>query len=92
MKYRMFSIMKIDLPNNGNDYMIFESIKSAPAKVIHVFDLANVSTSDSPFDLSFNSNNEFKIGWSIETDMRIADISVSRIHSFVRVCGNELIL
>jgi hypothetical protein len=62
MKYRMFSIMKIDLPNNGNDYMIFESIKSAPAKVIHVFDLANVSSSDSPFDLSFNSNNEFRVG------------------------------
>ena len=40
MKYKMFSIMKIDLPNNENDYMIFESIKSAPAKVIHVFDLS----------------------------------------------------
>lgn len=40
MKYRMFQIMKIDLPNDGNEYMIFESIKSAPAKVIHVFDLS----------------------------------------------------
>ena len=40
MKYQMFQIMKIDLPNNGNDYMIFESIKSAPAKVIHVFDIS----------------------------------------------------
>ena len=24
--------------------------------------------------------------------MRIADISVSRVHSYIRVCGNELIL
>ena len=24
--------------------------------------------------------------------MRIADISVSRVHSFIRVCGDELIL
>ena len=40
MKYRMFSIMKIELPNNENDYMIFESIKTQPAKVVHVFDLS----------------------------------------------------
>lgn len=39
MKYQMFQIMKCDLPNNENDYMILESIKSAPAKVVHVFDL-----------------------------------------------------
>ena len=62
MKYRMFSIMKIELPNDGNDYMILESIKSSPAKVIHVFDLANISSSDSPFDLSFDLNNEFRVG------------------------------
>jgi len=24
--------------------------------------------------------------------MRIADISVSRVHSFIRICGNELII
>ena len=88
----MFSIMKIDLPEDQKDYMILESIKSAPAKVIHVFNLKNITSSDSPFDLSFDKNNEFKIGRSVETDMRIADISVSRIHSFIRVCGNELIL
>jgi hypothetical protein len=39
MKYMMFQIMKFDLPNEGDNYMIFESIKSAPAKVVHVFDL-----------------------------------------------------
>jgi len=39
MKYSMFKIMKFDVPANENNYMILESIKSAPAKVIHVFDL-----------------------------------------------------
>ena len=39
MKYSMFKIMKFDVPANNNNYMILESIKSAPAKVIHVFDL-----------------------------------------------------
>ena len=46
----MFSIMKIDLPNNEDDYMIFESIKSAPAKVIHVFDLSQCDNRSSHND------------------------------------------
>jgi hypothetical protein len=33
--------MKFDIPNNKNEYMILESIKSAPAKVIHIFDFSN---------------------------------------------------
>lgn len=45
--------MKFDLPNNGNDYMILESIKSAPAKVIHVFDLKDVNEKNSPLDEEF---------------------------------------
>ena len=85
----MFSIMKIDLPRSG-EYLIFESIKSAPAKVIHVFDLKNClheSTNERR-----EQANEFKVGRSVDTDMRIADISVSRIHSFISIVGNELIL
>ena len=31
--------MKFDVPNNNQNFMILESIKSAPAKVIHVFNL-----------------------------------------------------
>ena len=41
MKYSMFKIMKFDVPESNNNFMILESIKSAPAKVIHVFDLNN---------------------------------------------------
>jgi len=91
MKYRMFQIMKIDLPNDGDDYMIFESIKSAPAKVIHVFDLSKC-TSDINEDEECPKHNEFRVGRSVDTDMRIADISVSRVHSFIRIVGNQVIL
>lgn len=90
MKYRMFQIMKIDLPNDGQDYMIFESIKSAPAKVIHVFDLSKCKPNASLEEPV--KENEFRVGRSVETDMRIADISVSRVHSFIRIVGNQLVL
>ena len=56
--------------NRGSDYMIMESINSMPAKVVHVFDLR--------FD-------EFKVGRSVDADMKIADISVSRTHSFFKI-------
>ena len=92
MKYQMFQIMKFDLPNNGNDYMILESIKSAPAKVIHVFDLKDINDRNSQFDEEFLPANEFKVGRSVDTDMKIADISVSRVHSFIRIAGKEIIL
>lgn len=50
--------------------MIMESINSMPAKVVHVFDLRY---------------DEFKVGRSVDTDMKIADISVSRTHSFFKI-------
>ena len=90
MKYRMFSIMKIELPIS-NDYLIFESIRSAPAKVIHVFDLADCNDKTAIEEESKGANC-FKVGRSVDTDMRIADISVSRVHSFIRIIGKELIL
>ncbi len=55
--------------------MIMESINSMPAKVVHVFDLRY---------------DHFKVGRSIETDMKIADISVSRTHSFFKIKDGAL--
>jgi len=75
MRSALYTIMEFDTP--ANNYMILESIKSAPAKVVHVF------------DLSFDS---FKVGRSIETDMKIADISVSRTHSYLYVKNGKLIV
>ena len=76
MRSSMFAIMEFEKPDNN--YMILESIKSAPAKVVHVFDLQNYS--------------EFKVGRSVETDMKIADISVSRTHSFFKVVDNKIVV
>lgn len=78
MRSTLFGIMQFDLPNKqgafkygrGDNYMILESINSMPAKVVHVFDLRYDS---------------FRVGRSIETDMKIADISVSRTHSFFKL-------
>ena len=74
MRSSMFAIMQFDKPDKN--YMILESIKSAPAKVVHVFDLRF---------------NDFKVGRSVETDMKIADISVSRTHSFFRIINNRIV-
>lgn len=73
LRSSLFSIMQFDKPEKN--YMILESIKSAPAKVVHVFDLRYDS---------------FAIGRSIETDMKIADISVSRTHSFVKIINGKI--
>lgn len=66
--------MTFDRPDD--EYLIMESVRSAPAKVVHVFFL--------------DKSNEFKIGRSVDTDMKIADISVSRIHSFIKIKDKRL--
>lgn len=76
MKGRLFQIMDFERPED--DYLIMESVKSAPAKVIHVFYL--------------NKASEFRIGRSVDTDMKIADISVSRVHSYIRVRDGKLFI
>ena len=73
MRSALYTIMEFDTPDSN--YMVLESIKSAPAKVVHVFNLAHDS---------------FKVGRSVETDMKIADISVSRTHSFLTVRDRRL--
>ena len=75
MRSSMFAIMKFEKPEKN--YMILESIKSAPAKVVHVFDL---------------KYDSFKVGRSVETDMKIADISVSRTHSFFKIKDGRIVV
>lgn len=95
MKFMMFKILSVDLPKH-KEYMILESLKSAPAKVIHVFDL---SQCDGTLPVRREKDqemhppcNEFRIGRSVESDMKIADISVSRVHAYIRLVGDELVL
>jgi len=52
------------------NYMVLESIQANASKCIHVVDL--------------DKNDEFKIGRGKESDIRISDISVSRLHAFLR--------
>jgi predicted component of type VI protein secretion system len=66
----------MDFERPQSEYMIMESVKSAPAKVVHVFFL--------------DKTYEFKIGRSVDTDMKIADISVSRLHSHIRIVDDKL--
>ena len=68
----------MDFERPEKDYLIMESVKSAPAKVIHVFFL--------------NKCSEFKIGRSVDTDMKIADISVSRVHSLIKIRDRQLFI
>ena len=76
--------------------MILESLKSAPAKVLHIYDLSKCDGSIGPeYDPESDSyihatRNEFKIGRSVESDMKIADISVSRVHSYIRFIGDNI--
>ena len=41
------------------------------------------------FDLRYD---EFKVGRSVDTDMKIADISVSRTHSFFKVKDGKILV
>ena len=41
------------------------------------------------FDLKYD---QFKVGRSVETDMKIADISVSRTHSFFKIKDNKIVV
>lgn len=97
MRFKLYQILDFNLPSGG-EYMILESLKSAPAKVIHIFDLSDCDGKLQPFkhvesgEMIYPSKNEFKIGRSVESDMKIADISVSRVHSFIRFEGRELII
>jgi hypothetical protein len=59
MKYGLFEIMKFDLPGKGDNYMILESVKSAPAKVIHVFDFSLSGPRNKLEDTNFEFFNEF---------------------------------
>jgi hypothetical protein len=74
LKHKLFEIMEFEIPES--DYLIMESVKSAPAKVVHVFHL--------------DKSDEFKIGRSVDTDMKIADISVSRVHAFLKIRDGHL--
>ena len=56
------------------DYIVLESVTQQNIKIIHVID--------------FEMNNEVKVGRAHDADIRITDISVSRVHSFIKRNAN----
>lgn len=67
----LFSILEFDVPQDGN-YMVLESLKSAPAKVVHVVNLDKLIS---------GVKSEVSVGRMPNSDIKIADISVSRMHA-----------
>jgi len=62
-------IIDYETPRDGRDYMVLESISSTVNKVIHVVDLYHC--------------NSFFIGRGLEADVKITDITVSRLHATI---------
>lgn len=56
------------------EYIVLESISSNTSKVIHV--------------INFIATQEIKIGRGHDTDVRVTDISVSRLHAFIKKSKN----
>ncbi|CDW87477.1 fha domain [Stylonychia lemnae] len=57
-------------PGEEPTYVVFESITSNTSKVIHVVNMLNV--------------NEIKLGRGHDADVRVTDISVSRLHAVLK--------
>mmetsp|Transcript_8673 Transcript_8673/g.8193 ORF Transcript_8673/g.8193 Transcript_8673/m.8193 type:complete len:179 (-) Transcript_8673:6-542(-) len=78
MTKTQYSLVSYDKPYSN--YMILESISSSSAKSIYVVNLDQ-------------ENKTFKIGRGHDTDIRVSDISVSRLHATIEVTDeNELVI
>jgi pSer/pThr/pTyr-binding forkhead associated (FHA) protein len=70
----MLNIIDYELPTNSKQYIVFESISSNATKVIHVVNMAAVE--------------KLTIGRGYDTNVRVTDISVSRLHAVVTKSEN----
>ena len=70
----MLKVIEYDLPEQKvglppPDYIVLESLSASVSKVIHV--------------INMSKTRKFFIGRGIEADVRVTDISVSRLHASV---------
>ena len=67
-------VIQYELPHYNDDespcYIVLESVSSNTSKVVHV--------------LNMNATDYIKLGRGHDTDMRVTDISVSRLHALIR--------
>jgi len=75
-KGRWYQILNYKNPDT-KDFIIFESFTNTPHKTIHVLKV--------PEHISqTQKEHSFFVGWGNDVDMRITDISVSRLHATIR--------
>lgn len=64
----MLNIIDYALPAHSSEYLVLESISSNTSKVIHV--------------INMSINRKVFIGRGHDAEVRVTDISVSRLHAF----------
>jgi hypothetical protein len=62
-------VIVYDTPPQNKDYLVWESVSKSASKVIHVIDLSK--------------HKRFFVGRGFEADLRVNEISVSRLHASV---------
>lgn len=79
LKDKEFKILDYNVPSEG-DYLIFETYSKLQSKsrIMHV--------------VNFSKSNEIKLGRGHESNIRITDISVSRVHSIVTCVDGKFYL
>ena len=69
------SLLKFDIHEDAEKYMIIESVTNSSSKTIHV--------------VNFSANPVIKVGRGSQCEVRITDVSVSRHHSTFEVLDVE---
>ena len=63
------TLLKYDVHEDARSYMVIESVSNTNSKTIHV--------------INFTSRSRIKVGRGQNAEVRITDISVSRLHTFI---------
>ena len=65
----VIKVIEYDTPPASKDYLVWESVSKSASKVVHVIDLSK--------------QKRFFVGRGFEADLRVNEISVSRLHASV---------
>ena len=84
-KGKVFSLLNYLNPSEGH-YIVLESFTNTPHKTIHV---VRISESEA---LTGKKEKSFFVGRGNTVDIRITDISVSRVHSEIKLVNGEFYL
>jgi len=68
---KVVSLLKYDIHQDAEKYMVIESVTNSSSKTVHV--------------VNFSAKSEIKVGRGSQCEVRITDVSVSRHHSTFEV-------